>query len=100
MAREKTAPHSGSTRQGKIRTMQPGKPQACADEWKGMGSGAHTLKMIADGATDEEKTERLWQKYKDLPRGKQKQDLKQRAKKHEEEQRERWQKWLHNGPSG
>ncbi|CAE7943503.1 LDJ2, partial [Symbiodinium necroappetens] len=38
MPRIKTAPTPGSKRQAQMRTSQPGKPQCCAHEWKGMGS--------------------------------------------------------------
>lgn len=37
--REKTAPHAGSKRQGKLHSFEPGKEGHCANEWKGMGSG-------------------------------------------------------------
>jgi len=105
--RAKTEPHAGSTRQGKMRTYQPGKPQCCADEWKGMGSGAFMLKMLTDDVTSEQKTERLMDKYAQLPRGKEKkrewvhglrgkekQDLKALAKQREAAEMAKWQKWL------
>mmetsp|Transcript_60921 Transcript_60921/g.175527 ORF Transcript_60921/g.175527 Transcript_60921/m.175527 type:complete len:207 (+) Transcript_60921:81-701(+) len=107
MPRQKTEPTPGSKRQGKMRTAQPGNAGCCAQEWKGMSSGAHVLKMICDEATVEQKTEALFDKYAKLPRGKdkkrdwlkgvrgeEKQNLKALAKKKEAEQMERWQKWL------
>mmetsp|Transcript_48060 Transcript_48060/g.104909 ORF Transcript_48060/g.104909 Transcript_48060/m.104909 type:complete len:216 (-) Transcript_48060:115-762(-) len=105
--RAKTEPHAGSTRQGKMRTSQPGKPQCCAQEWKGLGSGASMLKMLTDDITPEQKTERLMDKYAQLPRGKEKkrewvsglrgkekQDLKRLAKEREAAEMAKWQKWL------
>jgi len=104
--RAKTEPHPGSKRQGKMRTAQPGNV-LCAHEWKGMGSGAHAMKMLEDGMTDEQKTAALFDKYAALPAGKDKkrkwmkgvrgsdrQDLKAMAKKKEAEQMEKWNKWL------
>lgn len=41
-----------------MRTAQPGKPQHCAPEWKGLGSGKGLLKMLTDDVTAEEKTQR------------------------------------------
>mmetsp|Transcript_58501 Transcript_58501/g.131819 ORF Transcript_58501/g.131819 Transcript_58501/m.131819 type:complete len:229 (+) Transcript_58501:94-780(+) len=109
--RAKTEPTWGSKRQGKMRNMQPGKPEHCAHEWKGMGSGRHYLLMIEDGATDEMKTEKLLDKYTSLPHnkekrrawlngvhGKDKQDLLSAAKRREEAQKAKWDKWLNNGP--
>eukprot|EP00428_Durinskia_dybowskii_P085721 CAMPEP_0170426840 /NCGR_PEP_ID=MMETSP0117_2-20130122/38889_1 /TAXON_ID=400756 /ORGANISM="Durinskia baltica, Strain CSIRO CS-38" /LENGTH=216 /DNA_ID=CAMNT_0010685969 /DNA_START=86 /DNA_END=733 /DNA_ORIENTATION=+ len=102
--REKTAPTPGSKRQGKLRSSQPGNGGRCANEWKGMGSGAHAMKMICDDATPKQRTEALFDKYAALPkgkdkkrewlsgiRGKEKQDLKALAKKREAEQMEKWQ---------
>uniref|UniRef100_A0A7S2M3J1 J domain-containing protein n=1 Tax=Zooxanthella nutricula TaxID=1333877 RepID=A0A7S2M3J1_9DINO len=107
MPRAKTEPTAGSKRQGKLRASQPGNAGMCAQEWKGMSSGAHILKMLCDEATEEQKTEALFTKYAALPRGKdkkrqwlssvrgqQKQDLKALAKKKEAEQMEKWSKWL------
>mmetsp|Transcript_58929 Transcript_58929/g.140661 ORF Transcript_58929/g.140661 Transcript_58929/m.140661 type:complete len:220 (-) Transcript_58929:138-797(-) len=105
--RAKTEPTPGSKRQGKLRTSQPGKPQCCAQEWKGMSSGANVLKALTDDVTAEQATEKLFEKYAALPRGKekkrewvngvrgqQKQDLKALAKKKEEQERAKWDKWL------
>mmetsp|Transcript_16342 Transcript_16342/g.57091 ORF Transcript_16342/g.57091 Transcript_16342/m.57091 type:complete len:266 (+) Transcript_16342:80-877(+) len=112
MARQKTAPTAGSTRQSKLGNIQPGGPEHCAHEWKGMRSGAYVLKMICDGVTDEQKTKLLFDKYDALPRGKdkkrewlssirgqEKKDLKAIAKKKEGEDAAKWSKWLQNGPS-
>ena len=44
--------------QAQMRTAQPGKPQHCAPEWKGLGSGKGLLKMLTDDVTAEEKTQR------------------------------------------
>mmetsp|Transcript_2897 Transcript_2897/g.7349 ORF Transcript_2897/g.7349 Transcript_2897/m.7349 type:complete len:221 (-) Transcript_2897:55-717(-) len=106
--RAKTEPTPGSKRQGKLRTTQPGKPQCCAHEWKGLNSGAHVLKMLTDDVSAEQATEKLFDKYASLPRGKekkrewvsgvrgpQKQELKALAKKKEEQERAKWDKWLH-----
>eukprot|EP00933_Yihiella_yeosuensis_P053927 TRINITY_DN5224_c0_g1_i6.p1 TRINITY_DN5224_c0_g1~~TRINITY_DN5224_c0_g1_i6.p1 ORF type:complete len:249 (-),score=61.84 TRINITY_DN5224_c0_g1_i6:342-1010(-) len=105
--REKTAPTPGSKRQCAFKVAQPGKPQHCADEWKGMGSGAGILKMITDDVTPKEKTERLLEQYSKLPRGKEKKrewvsglrgkekfDLKAAAKKREEKERQKWAGWI------
>lgn len=106
MPRQKTEPTPGSKRQGKMRTAQPGNV-LCAHEWKGLSSGAHQLKMLEDGMTDEQKTQALFNKYSNLPsgkdkkrdwmkgvRGKERSDLKTLAKKKEEEQLKKWDKWL------
>mmetsp|Transcript_49423 Transcript_49423/g.105219 ORF Transcript_49423/g.105219 Transcript_49423/m.105219 type:complete len:213 (-) Transcript_49423:353-991(-) len=111
MPRNKTEPTAGSKRQGKLRTGQPGKPQHCADEWKGQKSGSHFLKALCDEAPQEQKIEALFDKYATLPRGKDKkrewldgvrgedkQDLKALAKKKEAEMMAKRQGWLNNGP--
>lgn len=100
MARMKTAPTPGSKRQGAMRCGQPGNYNACAEEWKNMGSGFKILQAITDDVTPEQKTEELMDKYAALPRGKDKkrewvnslrgkdkQDLKLAAKKREEAER-------------
>lgn len=100
MARLKTAPMAGSTRQAKMKCGQPGNYNACAEEWKNMGSGFRTLMAITDDVTPEQKTELLMNDYALLPRGKDKkrdwvqglrgkdkQDLKLSAKKREEDMR-------------
>lgn len=105
--RAKTEPTAGSKHQKKLHCSQPGKPEHCAQEWKGMGSGACYLKMLTDNITEEEKTDRLLAKYAELPRGKEKKrdwvrtlaghekrDLKAAAKKREEAERAKWDKWL------
>lgn len=105
--RAKTEPTFGSKRQSKLRMSQPGKPQHCAQEWKGQGSGTVYLKMITDDLSAEQKTQRLLDKYATLPhhkekrrewlngiRGKDKQDLKALAKTKEEAERAKWAKWL------
>mmetsp|Transcript_30095 Transcript_30095/g.78803 ORF Transcript_30095/g.78803 Transcript_30095/m.78803 type:complete len:284 (-) Transcript_30095:99-950(-) len=97
MARQKTAPMPGSKRQAKMRCGQPGNYNACAEEWKNMGSAFRVLMAITDDVTPEQKTEELMDKYAALPRGKDKkrewvnglrgkdkQDLKISAKKREE----------------
>lgn len=108
MPRQKTAPMPGSKRQGKLRCGQPGNYNACAEEWKNMGSAARILLAITDDVTPEQKTEQLMDKYASLPkgkdkkrewvsglRGKEKQDLKQVAKKREEAERTKWaSNWL------
>jgi len=111
--REKTAPHAGSTRQGKMRTFEPGKLGHCANEWKGMGSAHSFLKMITDDVTPQQQTERLFDQYAKLPPGKEKKrewtnslrgpekaDLKALAKKKEAEKRAKMQVWLNHGPCG
>jgi len=110
MPRIKTAPTPGSKRQAQMRTSQPGKPQCCAHEWKGMGSGKGLLKMLTDDVTAEERTQKLLDQYTSLPRnkekrqewtnglrGKEKQDLKAAAKRKEEKERAKWSSWLSNG---
>lgn len=104
--RAKTEPLAGSKRQGKLRNIQVGHG-AGPKEWRDLGNGAVYLKMITDGVTDEQKTERLLDKYVSLPknkemrrdwvksiRGKEKADLKAAAKKREEKAMEKWNKWL------
>lgn len=108
--RVKTAPTPGSKRQAQMRTAQPGKPQHCAPEWKGLGSGKGLLKMLTDDVTAEEKTQKLLDQYTALPRckekrqewasglrGKEKSDLKAAAKKKEQQERAKWSAWLSNG---
>lgn len=107
MARLKTEPTPGSKRQSAMRCGQPGNYKPCAEEWKGMGSAFHFLKAIADDTTEEQKTERLMDKYAALPRGKEKkrewvsglrghekQELKLAAKKREEAEKAKWSTWL------
>ncbi|CAK0878452.1 unnamed protein product [Prorocentrum cordatum] len=72
MARQKTAPMPGSKRQAKMRCGQPGNYNACAEEWKNMGSAFRVLMAITDDVTPEQKTEELMDKYAALPRGKDK----------------------------
>mmetsp|Transcript_48115 Transcript_48115/g.143651 ORF Transcript_48115/g.143651 Transcript_48115/m.143651 type:complete len:209 (-) Transcript_48115:77-703(-) len=104
--RAKTEPTQGSKRQGKLRNIQPGQG-AGPKEWRDLGTGAGYLKMLTDGVSEAQKTERLLDKYASLPRnkekrrewlqgvrGKEKQDLKALAKRREEAERERWSKWL------
>lgn len=110
--RQKTAPHPGSVRQGKMRTFQPGNFGHCASEWVSQGSGAGFMKMICDDLTEEQKTVRLFEKYASLPpgkekkqewvrsiHGKEKQDLKKYAKEKEKENLKSWDAWLAHGPS-
>mmetsp|Transcript_118242 Transcript_118242/g.335346 ORF Transcript_118242/g.335346 Transcript_118242/m.335346 type:complete len:217 (-) Transcript_118242:370-1020(-) len=105
--RAKTEPTAGSKNQKNKHCSQPGKPEHCAQEWKGCGSGGAFLKMLTDNITAEEKTDRLLGKYAELPRGKEKKrewvrtlaghekkDLKAAAKKREEAERAKWDKWL------
>merc|ERR1712039_852441 len=110
--REKTKPTAGSKRQGKMRASEPGKPGACAHEWKGLGSAAGMLKMIEDqNVTPEQKTEKIFEEYAKLPRGKEKkrewvsglrgqdkQALKALAKEKEKEAMAKMQGWLSTGP--
>lgn len=97
MPRQKTAPTPGSKHSAMHR----------ATEWKKMGTGAGILKAIEDGATPEQRTEQLFDKFAALPRdkerqrkwlknvrGEEKQRLKAYAKDHEKAQMEKWQKWL------
>mmetsp|Transcript_5806 Transcript_5806/g.15666 ORF Transcript_5806/g.15666 Transcript_5806/m.15666 type:complete len:271 (-) Transcript_5806:104-916(-) len=83
------------------------KPQACSHEWKGKGSAMTVLKAIADDATPEMKTERLFNVFATLPRGKEKKrewikgvlgqdrtDLKQYAKKVEQAEMKKAMQWL------
>mmetsp|Transcript_98008 Transcript_98008/g.238471 ORF Transcript_98008/g.238471 Transcript_98008/m.238471 type:complete len:215 (+) Transcript_98008:112-756(+) len=104
--RVKTEPLAGSKRQGKLRNHQPGQGLG-PKEWRDLGSGAGYLKMLMDGVTDEQKTERLLDKYATLPNNKEqrrkwvsgingheKRDLKAAAKKREQEEMAKWQKWL------
>jgi len=111
--REKTMPHAGSVRQGKMRSTEPGKLGHCANEWKGMGSAGHYLRAITDQVTEEQLTERLFEKYASLPPGKEKKrdwcaslrskekaNLKALAKQKEQEQKAKWGTWLNTGPCG
>lgn len=112
--RAKTEPKWGSTRQRKMNgAREPGKPQNCCLEWKNMSSAKNMLKMIGDGATDEQKAQRILKKYMELPpgkekkqewmnglRGKEKQDVKALARDTEEKHKPRWNEWLSNGPRG
>jgi len=111
MPRQKTEPTAGSTRQGKMRTAQPGNAGFCAQEWKGIGSGATVLKALTDAVTEEEKISMLYDKYQGLPRGKKKKKdwcdgllghqkfgLKALAKEKELEKLNKWGKWLACGP--
>mmetsp|Transcript_112958 Transcript_112958/g.352071 ORF Transcript_112958/g.352071 Transcript_112958/m.352071 type:complete len:215 (-) Transcript_112958:50-694(-) len=104
--RAKTEPVLSSKRQGKLRNVQAGQT-AGPKEWRGLGSAATYLKMLTDDVTEEQKTERLLDKYAALPKnkekrrewlhsvkGKEKQDLKAAAKRREEVEREKWAKWL------
>jgi len=99
-ARLKTAPTPGSKRSKKIEGMG-------GSEWKIHGSGMGVLMAIEDGATLDAKAQLLFNKYKDLPRnkekkrdwckgvtGEEKQALKQAAKAHEKAQIAKWDKWL------
>eukprot|EP00747_Dinoflagellata_sp_TGD_P161929 gnl/TRDRNA2_/TRDRNA2_178973_c0_seq1.p1 gnl/TRDRNA2_/TRDRNA2_178973_c0~~gnl/TRDRNA2_/TRDRNA2_178973_c0_seq1.p1 ORF type:complete len:263 (-),score=86.08 gnl/TRDRNA2_/TRDRNA2_178973_c0_seq1:224-1012(-) len=103
--RVKTAPHAGSKRSRN--------PQHCSDEWKGIMSGSHALKAIADqDLTPEATTEQLFERYAALPRGKEKKqqwmnslnghqkfELKRVAKEHEKKELEKWQNnWLNKPP--
>lgn len=110
MARARTAPTPGSKRQAQMRISQPGRPEHCAEEWKGLGSGGRFLKMLEDGITEEEKTQKLLDQYTQLPRGKSKKqewtsglrgkekaDLKLAAKKLEEQARAKASSWLSTG---
>mmetsp|Transcript_23056 Transcript_23056/g.41645 ORF Transcript_23056/g.41645 Transcript_23056/m.41645 type:complete len:257 (+) Transcript_23056:75-845(+) len=110
MARQKTAPTPGSRRQAAMRISQPGRPEHCAEEWKGLGSAKGILKSIADEVTPEQQTEKLLAQYVELPRGKEKkrdwtnglrgedkQNLKLAAKKKEAAERAKWSAWLGNG---
>jgi len=110
MARQKTAPTPGSRRQAAMRISQPGRPEHCAEEWKGLGSAKGYLKMLTDEVTPEQTTEKLLAQYAELPRGKDKkrewcsglrgedkQNLKLAAKKKEEAARAKWSAWLSNG---
>jgi len=98
--RVKTAPTPGSKRAKKVEGQG-------GSEWKIHGSGGGILKAIEDGATLDAKAQLLFNKYKDLPRnkdkkrewlngvrGEEKQALKQAAKAHEKAQKAKWDKWL------
>lgn len=111
MARQKTEPRWGSIRQSKMK--QPFHLKFCANEWKGQHTAANFLKMIEDGVTDEQKTEKLLTRFAMLPqgkikkrqwleavRGKDKSDLKDLARKTEADKLAFAQKWLQKGPSG
>lgn len=111
--RQKTEPTAGSKRQGKLRTAEPGKLGHCANEWKGIMSGGNFLKAILDDVTEEEKTERLFQRYAVLPPGKEKKrewtnslsgkekaDLKALAKQKEQAARAKMNTWIQHGPCG
>jgi len=97
--REKTAPTPGSKCSSKKQAIQIG--------YKVLGSANVALKAIKDDATPEAQSEMLFQKYKALPHhkemrkkwsrnliGEDKVNLKNHAKKHEQAQMQKWQKWL------
>jgi len=110
MARQKTMPTPGSKRQAGMGISHPGRPEHCAEEWKGLGSAKAFRAMIKDEVTPEQTTEKLFAQYAELPRGKEKKrdwcrglrgedkvNLKLAAKKKEEAARAKWSAWLTTG---